>query len=137
MLYIAAGPLALGIMLGGMGVFSFLVAPTAHRLLPKDQAATFTRAMFPRYYLFAGAAAAAAAVGLVGREPYMAMMMVVVAGVALLCRQVLSPMLDRARDAREAGDAAAGRRFALLHKVSAGLNMGMMGAAAVATVVHV
>lgn len=136
-MYIAAAPLALGLLLGCMGLFTFLIAPTAHRLLPKDQAAAFTRALFPTYYLVIGLLAAGASIGLVAREPYMSKLMLAAALVALFCRQVLTPMINRARDAREAGTAGADRRFARLHKVSIVLNFVIMGAAAVATVIHV
>jgi hypothetical protein len=136
-MYIAAAPLALGALLGAMGFFTFLVAPLAHRVLSKDQAAAFTRALFPHYYAFAGIAALAACVGLVGKEPYMSMLMLATAALALFCRQVLTPWINRARDARESGDAKAGARFARLHSLSMILNFVIMGAAAVATVIHV
>lgn len=136
-MYIAAAPLALGLLLGIAGFFTFVVAPALHRILTKDQAAALTRAIFPTYYLVVGVLALGASIGLVAREPYMSKLMLGAALLALLCRQVLTPRIDRARDAREAGDAAAARRFARLHRLAMILNVAIMGAAAVATVIHV
>jgi hypothetical protein len=136
-MYIAAAPLALGLLLGIAGFFTFVIAPAAHRILPKEQAAALTRAIFPTYYLSVGVLALGASIGLVAREPYMSKLMLGAALVAFVCRQVLTPRINRTRDAREAGDAAAGKRFARLHRLSMILNFAIMGAAAVATVIHV
>lgn len=136
-LYIAAAPLSLGILLGGMAFFSFLVAPKLFQTVPEDHAARFVRAMFPTYYLFIAVFAAAAGVGLVAREPYMSKLMIAVAAVAVICRQILTPAMNRASDAAKAGDGRAGKRFDRLHKLSVVLNFVMFGAGLTATVVHV
>ena len=136
-MHVAAAPLALGLLLGGMGFFSFIVAPTAFRALPPEGAAVFVRRLFPRYYLYVAAAAGIAGLGLVAREPWMSALMLGVASVALFCRQVLTPAINRARDRELSGDAAAGRRFALMHRASVALNFVMFGAGLVAAVVHV
>ena len=136
-MYIAAAPLALGLLLGGMGFFTFVIAPTAHRVLPADQAALFTRTVFPTYWLIVGVLAVGASIGLVAREPYMSKLMLAAALIALFCRQVLTPLVNRARDARAAGAAGAERRFARLHRASMILNFVVMGCAGIATVIHV
>lgn len=136
-MHIAAAPLSLGILLGGMAFFSFLVAPMAHRLLSAEDAGRFLRALFPTYYLYVAIWAAAAGIGLVAKEPWMSKLMIAVALVAVFCRQVLTPAINRARDRRSAGDAKAGTRFALLHRASVILNFVMFGAGLMATVIHV
>jgi len=40
----------------------------------------------------------------------------------VLARQVLMPMINRARDAEVAGDAGAGSRFQRLHRLSVAFN---------------
>ena len=136
-MYIAAAPLSLGLLLGGMGFFSFIIAPTAFRALSPEDAAAFVRRLFPTYYLYIALTAGLACVGLVGKEPYMSVLMLTVAGVAMICRQVLTPAINRARDRELSGDDAAGRRFALLHRGSVALNFAMLAAGLTATVVHV
>lgn len=44
--------LLLGIWLGGMVFFTFIIAPTAFRALDREHAGLFLRAAFPNYYLF-------------------------------------------------------------------------------------
>jgi hypothetical protein len=136
-MYIAAAPLALGLLLGVAVFFSFVVAPQAHRILSKEDAGALTRALFPTYHAIVGVLALGASIGLVAREPYMSKLMLFAALVALFCRQFLTPRLNRLREAREAGDAGAARRFGQLHRVSVVLNFVTIGCAAVATVIHV
>jgi hypothetical protein len=136
-MYIAAAPLALGLMLGAMAFFSFFVAPTAFRVMDEKDAARFVRALFPYYYLFIAVAALAAVAGLVAKEPWMSKLMLLVAAVALFCRQILTPAINRLRDRELEGDAKAGRRFALLHRLSVWLNYFMFGGGLVATAIHV
>ncbi len=132
----AVAPFALGLMLGGMGLFSFLVAPTAFAALKAEDAGRFVRALFPRYYLFVAACALLASVGLVGANPVLSKVMIGAAALAVLARQVLTPQINALRDRHLAGDAAAGRWFDRLHKASVGLNVAMMGAAAAAFALH-
>ncbi|MEM8698567.1 MAG: DUF4149 domain-containing protein, partial [Pseudomonadota bacterium] len=55
----------------------------------------------------------------------------VMAVLGLANRQVLMPEINRLRDLQLGGDAAAGKRFDLLHKSSVAINMVQMIAAAV------
>ena len=136
-MFAAIAPFALGLLLGGMGLFSFLVAPTAFAALQAEDAGRFVRALFPRYFLFVAGGAALAALGLVGANPELAKLMVAAAALAVVTRQVLIPRINALRDRHLAGDAAAGRWFGRLHMASVGINVATMGAAAVAFALHV
>lgn len=112
--------LALALWLGGMGLFSFIVAPTVFQALPAEAAGRFLRRMFPRYYLFgagcslllvsAALAAPRAGTGVVAGG-------LVLAGLAF-ASLALVPAINRARDAGAGGAA----RFRRLHGLSVALN---------------
>lgn len=122
-------PFALGLLIGGMGLFSFIVAPTAFRMLPEEMAGRFVRGLFPHYYLFVIATAAFAMVALVGSEPYLSLLMALVVGGGVLCRQVLTPRINDLRDRMLAGDARAKAWFGRLHMGAVGVNIAQLGAA--------
>ncbi len=130
-------PLALGILIGGMGLFSFVVAPTAFRALPAETAGRFVRGLFPHYYLFVIGAAAFSTIALVGPAPGLAKMMVGVTVLGLLARQVLMPRINALRDRQAAGDAGAGRWFGRLHGVSMAINIVQFVAALTAVALYV
>ena len=135
-MFAAAGPFALGLLIGGMGFFSFIVAPTAFRVLPEADAGRFVRGLFPHYYLFVIAASALSVVGLIGPSPVGSKIMVGVLISAVVVRQLLMPAINRARDRWMAGDAGAKRTFGLLHGGSVVINMAQLAAAALALVLH-
>jgi hypothetical protein len=135
-MFSAAGPFALGLLIGGMGFFSFIVAPTAFRVLPEAEAGRFVRGLFPNYYLFVIAASALAVVGLIGPSPVGSKIMTGVLAAAVLTRQVLMPAINRARDRMMAGDAGAKRTFGMLHGASVVINMLQLGAAALSLAIH-
>ncbi|SEA22428.1 DUF4149 domain-containing protein [Rubrimonas cliftonensis] len=130
-------PLALGILIGGMGLFSLVVAPTAFRALPVETAGRFVRGLFPHYYLFVIGAAAFSAVALVGPAPYLAAMMIGVTALGLLARQVLMPRINALRDRQGAGDAGAAKWFGRLHGVSVAINLVQFVAALAAVALYV
>ncbi len=121
----------LGVLIGSMLFFAAVVAPTVFRTLPAEHAGPFLRRLFPRYYAwgFVVAALATLLAALAGAAPAA---IVVAALIALgfgVARQLLLPRINRARDAELAGDAAAGRRFARLHRLSVLLNLAQLLAA--------
>lgn len=121
----------LGVLIGSMLFFAAVVAPTVFRALPAEHAGPFLRRLFPRYYAwgFVVAALATLLAALAGAAPAA---IVVAALIALgfgVARQLLVPRINRARDAELAGDAAAGRRFARLHRLSVLLNLAQLLAA--------
>lgn len=119
----------LGIVLGGMMLFSFVVAPAVFRFLPDDAAARFIRRLFPLYYAFAGIGSAAACLGLALRLPRDMTEFVLVFVVAtgfVIARWWLMPAINAARDARLDGDDSAQQRFARLHGASMVVNLVQM-----------
>jgi hypothetical protein len=123
---------AIALLFGGMAFFAALVAPVVFRALPPEPAGRFLRTLFPRYYLWVAATAAAAAVALFPLSKPDSGILAVVAGVAVWLRQVLMPRINALSDAAKAGDAAAQRGFDKAHRLSVWANMlQMIGAATV------
>lgn len=135
-MYAVSGPLSLGLLIGGMGFFSFVVAPLSFRILGEADAGRFVRGLFPYYYLFVIAAAALAVVGTVARNPLVSALMIGVLVLGVVARQVLMPAINRARDRQMAGDAGARRRFGMLHGASVMINFVQLGAAVVGVALY-
>jgi hypothetical protein len=136
-MYVQAGTLFLGLLLGVMGFFSVVIAPTAFRVLSEADAGRFVRALFPTYYLVVIAGAALATIGCVGHGPISAKIMTGVTLVGIFLRQWLMPRINAWRDASLAGDAAAGKRFTMGHRLSVGLNVAQIAATALAIALYV
>lgn len=130
-------PFSLGLLIGGMGIFSFMVAPMAFRALPVEAAGRFVRGVFPHYYLFVIAVAAFSAAAFVGPAPYLSKFMLLIALLGVLARQVLMPRINALRDRSMAGDAKAGRWFDRLHMASVGINVVQLGVAVAVLAVYV
>ena len=123
--HVIAG-LSLALTFGGMTFFSAIMAPLVFTKLPMDTAGAFIRQVFPWYYLSMGATTLVALIALAIGESEsaaweFALVAVVLAGF-VLARQVLMPMINRARDAELAGHTDAGRRFKRLHQTSVFIN---------------
>jgi hypothetical protein len=127
------GALALGLMLGGMGLFTFMITPLAFKLLPNDLAGRYVRGTFPWYYAFTIGAGAFAIVGCVGHGPIASKIMTVVTILAIVQRQVLLPRINAARD----GGDTEKRRFGLLHGAAVVINFGQILATIAAAIVYV
>ncbi|MBI4185140.1 MAG: DUF4149 domain-containing protein [Proteobacteria bacterium] len=116
---------------GAMAFFSAVLAPLVFRRLPRETAAAFMADAFPVYYLAVGLGAAVAAVAAAPSHPAEAGLAALVAlGFALLRRLVL-PRMRALAPRREAGEEAAARAFASLHRMSALVNLLQMLALAV------
>ena len=109
--------------LGAMLFFAVGVAPTVFQALPIEQAGLFLRKLFPRYYLALIVGAGVAGCLWVISTPLAASICWLIALSTLWVRQRLVPHINQLRDAELAGDAAAGARFATLHRVSVIINM--------------
>lgn len=118
--------LALALSFGGMTFFSAVVAPLVFAKLPAETAGSFIRSVFPWYYLTMGTTTLIAFLLLLLSSGERHGWATLFAGIALagfvFARQVLMPVINRARDAELAGDTAAGRRFRRLHGLSVLLN---------------
>jgi hypothetical protein len=118
--------LALALTFGGMTFFSAVVAPLVFTKLPIDIAGAFIRQIFPWYYLAMGATILIALTALILGAGVSATWEVVLATLVLagfvFARQVLMPLINRARDAELAGETGAARRFKRLHRMSVIIN---------------
>ena len=109
--------------LGAMLFFAVGVAPTVFRALPIEEAGLFLRKLFPRYYLALIVGSGVAGSLWISSAPMAAAVCWLIALSTLWIRQSLVPRINQLRDAELAGDAAAGARFATLHRVSVIINM--------------
>ena len=109
--------------LGAMLFFAVGVAPTVFQALPIEEAGLFLRKLFPRYYLALIVGSGVAGGLWISSAPMAAAICLLIAGSTLWIRQSLVPRINQLRDAELAGDAAAGARFATLHRVSVIINM--------------
>lgn len=109
--------------LGAMLFFAVGVAPTVFQALPIAEAGLFLRALFPRYYLALIVGSGLAGGLWISSAPLAAAVCWLIALSTLWIRQSLVPRINQLRDADLAGDAAAGKRFATLHRVSVIINM--------------
>ena len=109
--------------LGAMLFFAVGVAPTVFQALPLEQAGLFLRKLFPRYYLALIMGSSVAGCLWIESAPLAAAVCWLIALSTLWIRQSLVPHINQLRDAELAGDAAAGTRFATLHRMSVIINM--------------
>ena len=109
--------------LGAMLFFAVGVAPTVFQALPIQEAGLFLRKLFPRDYLALIVGSGVAGGLWISSAPMAAAVCWLIAGSTLWIRQSLVPRINQLRDAELAGDAAAGARFATLHRVSVIINM--------------
>ena len=128
--------LLLAALFGGMLVFSTLFAPLVFTQLPVETAGPFIRKVFPWYYLWVLAFGALASVSLyaAGSGGWPVGLTAAIAVAAVCTRWPLMRRINALRDRHLAGDAAAGRRFDRLHRLSVVVNLAQMVAAAVAIV---
>ena len=103
--------------------FAVGVAPTVFQALPIEEAGLFLRKLFPRYYLALIVGSGVAGGLWISSAPLAAAVCWLIALSTLWIRQSLVPRINQLRDAELAGDAAAGARFAMLHRVSVIINM--------------
>jgi uncharacterized membrane protein len=121
--------LGLTCWVGSILFFSFGVAPVIFRVLSAEAAATFVRALFPRYYLWGSISGAVALPAFLGvplcfpeyRGAWIGLQALLILGatlVMLYCGNSLTPAINAARDAGP--DQA--ERFERLHRRSVRLN---------------
>jgi len=130
-MWFAWGEFWVACLLGGMLFFPSVVAPVVFKALPEEQAGTFLRAMFPRYYSFIIVLGVAACVSYALAEsgsggsvlaPTVGITGLLVVS-TLWVKQSLLPKINAARDAELAGDASAGASFNTMHRLSVVINM--------------
>lgn len=112
-------PVLNGALIGFMLFFVIVVSPVIFKTLSQEDAARFLRAIFPRLFLV-GLFASLVMVGLslVGeKQDLILISTVIAAGFAVNCF-VLTPNINKMRDAVLAGDAQKERNFKILHLLS-------------------
>ncbi|MEM9168180.1 MAG: DUF4149 domain-containing protein [Pseudomonadota bacterium] len=118
--------LSLAVLVGGMTFFPAVVAPRVFKTLDADAASRFLRDLFPGYYAFIILASGIAALAAIGLDWRYAAALALIAATTAPIRQVLTPQLNRWRDAELAGDAAAGARFKRGHRLSVLVNIAQL-----------
>lgn len=115
-------------LLGSMLFFPVVIAPMVFSTLPADQAGSFLRSMFPRYYLWGiGLSLIAVLVAIRAQAADFFLLSLVLVGF-VISREVLMPGINDARDQSLAtGDQASRRRFQRLHNLSVVINIGQIG----------
>ena len=124
-----AGLVTVAAVFGGMTFFAFVYAPLVFIKLGTEGGGRFIREVFPVYYVAMGAPSAAAAVLLAfgsAARGVDALAMACIGIAFFLARFVLLPVINRNRDAGQAGDVAAKKRFDALHRVSVIVNLAQM-----------
>ena len=121
----AAGLVAVAAVFGAMTFFAFVYAPLVFIKLGTETGGRFIREVFPVYYLAMGATSITAAVLLAfagAARGADALAMACIGIVFFLARFALLPIVNRNRDAGQAGDLAAKKRFDALHRASVVVN---------------
>ena len=125
----AAGLVAVAAVFGGMAFFAFVYAPLVFIKLGTETGGQFIREVFPVYYVAMGATSIVAAMLLAfgsATRGADALAMVCIGIVFFLARFVLLPIINRNRDAGQAGDVEAKKLFDVLHRVSVIVNLAQM-----------
>lgn len=124
--------LLLAAMFGGMLIFSLLFAPLVFTKLAPETAGRFIRAVFPWYYAWVllFSALAAGALWLLGAGTAQVALAAAIAAGAVVSRWPLMSHINALRDRQLAGDAAAGRSFDRMHRLSVVINLAQLVAAA-------
>ena len=123
-----------------MVFFAFVYAPLVFIKLGTETGGRFIREVFPVYYVAMGVTSIAAAVLLAFAGAARGADALAMAGtgvVFFLARFVLLPVINRNRDAGQAGDLAAKKRFDALHRASVVVNAVQMLAVLVVLVRYV
>ncbi len=110
------------ILLGSMIFFALIVAPLAISHLDRRSASVYLRAFFPRYYSWGAIVTAIALLGALSSGPVLIALLALTLAGFIYCRQSLMHRINHYSDLEKAGDAAAGKRFARLHRFSVLIN---------------
>lgn len=106
-------------VVGIMLFFTVAVAPSIFKVLPQEWAGIYVRAFFPKYY------AALGVVTLLGAafelDPYARAIYIVVGGLFFFSLFVMTPQINKARDAEKKA------WFGALHGFSVMINMAQLG----------
>ena len=106
-------------IIGFMVFFSAVVAQSVFKTLSQKAAGAFLRVLFPRMFIFGLILSlAASAVAAYGGAAQMALLSISIATGFALNAFVVTPIINKQRDAMLEGDDAAGKKFKQFHFVS-------------------
>lgn len=111
------------LLIGGMVFFPAVVAPTVFSVFDDKTGGQFLRALFPRYYLYILATSLMGLTGALIQGSWILLVYMFVFTSTLWVRQTLVPKLNSWRDAEQAGDEVAQRKFKRGHRLSVLINM--------------
>jgi hypothetical protein len=113
--------------IGFMVMFSAVVAPTVFTVLSQKAAGAYLRKLFPRMFMFGFITSSCAALAaLLDSHSLTAIISVLVALSFLGNAFILTPQINKYRDALLAGDAAAKTMFGRLHLLSVAVFLGQL-----------
>jgi hypothetical protein len=113
--------------IGFMVMFSAVVAPSAFKTLSQKAIAAYLRVLFPRMFLFGfGTSSIAALAALLEGQNNLAAFSALMAIGFLVNAFIITPRINRQRDAMIAGDNDAKRAFARLHFLSVAIFIGQL-----------
>jgi len=116
-----------GVQSGSMLFFAAIVAPTSFRALPADMSGAFLRRLFPLYYLWGLVVSLlCTSTAFYARDAIAGIVCACVALLFVYLRLGLLPRLNRLRQARQQGDAAASEQFRRLHLQSVLINFAQL-----------
>lgn len=108
---------------GAMVMFALGVAPRVHRVLDKERASAFTRALFPVYYLVLAVMGTLAALPAFLVNVAAGIVLSVIAGGFVFARQVIMPRINLLNDEVKRGSTIARGPSQMLHAWSVRMNM--------------
>ena len=108
-----------GALIGFMLFFVIVVSPVVFRTLSQDEAAKFLRAIFPRLFLLGlFISLLMVTLSLVGGERDLLLISTAIAAGFAVNNFILTPKINKSRDAVAAGDGKREKQFKLLHLLS-------------------
>ncbi len=111
------------ILLGTMLFFAFIVAPSIHKSLDDDEALTFSRYLFPRYFLCGIVLSGLGIIFSVLDGSYTFILLIVILLGFAYSRQILLPKISKAKDQWTISESPQDKtRYKSLHRRSVIIN---------------
>ena len=108
-----------GALIGFMMFFVIVVSPVVFKTLSQDEAARFLRAVFPRLFLVGlFSSLAMVMLSLFGEERNFILISSVISAGFAINYFILTPKINKVRDAVLAGDEQMGKQFKIFHLLS-------------------
>ena len=126
-----------GALIGFMMFFVIVVSPVIFKTLSQDEAARFLRAVFPRLFLVGlFSSLAMVMLSLFGEERNFILISSVISAGFAINYFILTPKINKARDAVLAGDEQMGKLFKIFHLLSVLIYVAQVGLSTFVVVIH-